>query len=875
MICYRPFFMNSLLKILRISIVSLLTVVALLVIASSILEPRVSRIFLEKAKESINTRAEAGKINFSLLKNFPRASVELENLTIYSPNQTNDTILTAGNISLSLKIIAFIRKEYIVDRLSIEDARLLISESADGKYNLDIFKKQERKDSSMVSVELRNVRILNSRVRYVSPLRGIDTDVTINNSVNRISFGPVTDRIETNINLSFNSLTINNFTMPSMPGKIKINASLAADRGMVTLEKLSLEMDEFDFSAEGFLDRTDSNMSLKFEIAPLSSSYILSFPGIDTGAILKDYNIKGIISAAGTMAGKWDKGNKPPLNASLILEKGAFSIPGKRHVVTGIRGKGSLTFDPDNLPGTLAITLNPFSASIAGSLLKGSISLIGVKDPLVDLTLTGDLESSSIISFIDDPGVEASGMIRTNLRLWGRIPKRDKYSSVDILGLNRSLNMNLRSVDFTHKHSGLRLDNISGNIMVSDNIWFDGITFILEGSEMAMNGRLDGFDRWISKSDERLTFTAGIWSSCFDFAIIDNIRHASGSGRDKSTGEKVPLKLALNLDLNLDSLVIGNFRASMFRGEINYSNDFMNISSFSLSSLKGYIGGNVAVARLSSGRYIGKGWFDIGRIDIRETFSVFNNFRQSYITDENLRGRLSGNLSITSELDSLFIPLTGTIVATGDYTISDGELVDFEPIMALSRFVELSELRDIRFSELKNDLSIRDRTIIIPSMNIKSSAFDISLSGDHAFEGSYNYHLRLLLSDILSSKASEKNNEFDEFGVIEPDGLGRTSLYLKIEGDGDGSKVSWDMKNLKSDLRKDMQEEKGNLKSLLREEYGWYSNDTIPLKRKEETKKFRITWEETDSIRTEVPVNEEKGLPLKNIFRKKKKIGEG
>ena len=83
------------------------------------------------------------------------------------------------------------------------------------------------------------------------------------------------------------------------------------------------------------------------------------------------------------------------------------------------------------------------------------------------------------------------------------------------------------------------------------------------------------------------------------------------------------------------------------------------------------------------------------------------------------------------------------------------------------------------------------------------------------------------------------------------------------------------MKNLKVDLKNDIKEEKGTLKSILREEYGWYSSDTIAPPRKEETRKFRITWEEADSIRTDDAKNEEKTLPLKNLLRKKKKGGEG
>jgi hypothetical protein len=308
----------------------------------------------------------------------------------------------------------------------------------------------------------------------------------------------------------------------------------------------------------------------------------------------------------------------------------------------------------------------------------------------------------------------------------------------------------------------------------------------------------------------------------------------------------------------------------MFSSEISYSNSFLNISSFSLQTLGGTLDGNAAIARLSSGDFVGKGWFDIDRINIKETFSVFNNFGQNHITADNLKGALTGSINITTELNQNFKPYYDKLALSGTYTITDGELIAFEPIMKLSKFIELSELQDIRFSELKNRIIIENSSISIPSMEIKSSAFDISLSGNHLFDGNYTYHLKLLLSDLLSKKAREKGSTISEFGTIEDDGLGKTSLYLRIDGSKIGSKVSYDIKTLKVDIKKSVVEEKASLKSILKEEYGWYDGDTLPLKQKEETKKFRIIWEEADSINMTIPPSEEKILPLKGIFRKKK-----
>lgn len=866
--------MSRIIKILKYALVIVVTGVISLALLSAILEPQVSRLFIQKVNRSLDTRAEVGRVSFSLLKGFPGASVELNNLRVYSPGNINDTLLSAGEVSVSLKITALIRRQYIIDRLTIDKGVVHIVQDIDGNTNLNIFRKEGKEDTSAVTIDLNNIRINNSRLIFTSRSQRIDADLEVNNAVNRLSFSPDIKKFDINSTVTINHLSSNDFSLPSLNDRVKATAVITVEKEMVTIKSAELKTGESSVTASGSFNSLNSLISLDFTVDPSPISFLASLAGGGKEGKLNDFSPGGVLSAEGSVKGVWTRGNKPPINARFKIEKGAFKIPGKETSVTSISATGLLNLDPDNPAPTLSLEIDPLSANFAGNTLNGSLSLMNIKRPVVDIKLAGIVDASAISLFIDEPGFRASGKIRTGLRLFGTLPANGKYSFKDILSLNRSINLNLGSVDIDYPSAGLGFYQVKGNIMVAENIWFDGLTFSSGGSEMAMNGRISGFNNWITDHGETLSLTAGVWSNRFSSATIENIVKSSREKERDPGREKLFSGLNVNLDLKLDSLVVNNFRASMFSGEVTYNNNLVNVSAFSFNSLSGRMEGNCAVARLSTGHYLGKGWFDISAIDINETFGVFNNFRQSYIKDENLRGRLSGNLSITSELDSKLVPLPATMEVTGNYLISDGELLNFEPVMALSKFVDLSELKDIRFSELKNDLLIRNRTIVIPSMDIRSSAFDISLSGSHSFDGLYTYHLKLLLSDILSRKAKARNNDIDEFGVIENDGLGRTSLHLKIEGDREGSKVSYDMKNMKVDLKRDMQEEKGTLKSILREEYGWYAGDSIPVTKKEETRKFRITWEEADSIKAEEQATEEKILPLKSIFRKKKKGGE-
>ena len=253
-------------------------------------------------------------------------------------------------------------------------------------------------------------------------------------------------------------------------------------------------------------------------------------------------------------------------------------------------------------------------------------------------------------------------------------------------------------------------------------------------------------------------------------------------------------------------------------------------------------------------------------------FVSFNNFGQDFIKAENLAGSLSGNLSILLPLDSMLNPNVKSTTAEGKYTLTDGELKNFDPVKSLSRFIELSELENIKFSKLENDFYIRNNYIAIPQMDIQSSAADFAVSGKHDFDNNYEYHVKTYLSELLSKKVKKNKKYSAEFGAVEEDGLGRTSIFLKITGKGEDFKVEYDIKAASGNIKKGFKTEKENLKSILNKEYGWFRKDSTIKQETAPRPIFRIEWDESDSTKTQVDtsrvVKKERGI--NRIFKKKK-----
>ena len=94
---------------------------------------------------------------------------------------------------------------------------------------------------------------------------------------------------------------------------------------------------------------------------------------------------------------------------------------------------------------------------------------------------------------------------------------------------------------------------------------------------------------------------------------------------------------------------------------------------------------------------------------------------------------------------------------------------------------------------------------------------------------------------------NKRNNQSDEFGVIADDGLGRTSLLLKMTQAGTKSKVGYDLEAAKGLIKEDFKSEKQTLKTILNEEYGLFKKDSAVLDKPVKTTtepRFKITWED-------------------------------
>ena len=299
-------------------------------------------------------------------------------------------------------------------------------------------------------------------------------------------------------------------------------------------------------------------------------------------------------------------------------------------------------------------------------------------------------------------------------------------------------------------------------------------------------------------------------------------------------------KIDMKMSINISKLQFHKFMATYITGSIRLKNKQLLANPLSFNSMDGNVSGLVMVDGSQSDKLLISCDAKIKKVNVNKLFYEFGNFGQKSMRDENLRGNITADVQFAGVWSSNLKPDIAKMYASADIKIEDGELLNYAPMKGLSKFLKLSDLDDVKFATLNNHIEVKDRVVHIPAMEIKSSALNIIASGEHTFDNVIDYHIRLLLSQILSQKAKKAKKENEEFGVVEDDGLGRTNLYINVSGTVDNPVYTYDAKGVKAKLAVDFIKEKKNLKNILNEEFGWFKKDTSVTNNKEKISKSEL-----------------------------------
>jgi hypothetical protein len=844
--------MKILLKFGKLFGILILSVSIILFVASYLLKDKVGFIILRSLNKNISTKLEVESYKLSFFRKFPKASLELKNVLVHSSKDFNydsfrgintDTLLYSRSVSMEFKLTDIVKGIYTIETISARSGKANFYTDEAGQVNYNITVKSNSPAEKETLINLERINLTDITAYY----NNLDANLIISGP---IKSGKLKTRISgSNIDFTADSeLQINRFDLLNYRLNNYIAAKLELDlqssKEGIIFRKGILHIDNYDVELDGIV-ASGNILDLNVKGKNLDLSDIGRYLPVKFYKSLAGYSPSGNLNITTKIKGKLSSTSNPHIEADWHFKNGRATYKKSDVIFKNVSFTGRFTNGKQNNYESCVISSNDFTATLGASEYTCSVSLENFNSPLIDFSVRGRVFPAEIKEFFSIEGISsADGSADIDMKIIRSKWSAKNFTADGIIDLHPEGTMIFNSLTIGFQENKLLLSNVNGKLNMLNSIRAENFRFKFKGQNFQVDGDFRNLPEWLSGRKVVLTAKADVRIDKF---LPENFMEKGEANKSQKNSRAMKLPADMNLDVNFrfDSLRYKTFASSDVEGSMTYNPRSFNFKSLTMKSLSGLISGDGFFVQNKDKSLVARGNFLVKNIDINRAFTTFKDFGQSFLKSENIRGSLSGSLSLLLPMDSLAKFSIKNLTAEGKYHLVNGALINFDPVKQLSKFIELSELENITFDQLDNDFFIRNNYLYVPMMEVKSSAADLSVNGKHSFDNDYEYHVKILLSEILSRKRSKYKPKVTEFGVVEDDGLGRTSLLLKVIGKGETAKVSYDIKAASAEVKKNITKEKQTLKTILNQEYGMYETDSVAKKPPPEKKKqFKIQWDD-------------------------------
>jgi len=839
------------LKIISIIIAALILVyVSLSLLAANYLDNKIKQLAIQEINKKIETKIDVEDIEFSVIRSFPYAELVFSNAVIFSSPGFNknefrnfdcDTLLKAKSISLSFNINSIFRNKLNLRKIDIENGKINLLVDSQGKGNYEFWKKNDSETEGQLNIDLNNVQF--SDIEFLMVQRG--QQLVFHNQFHSLNLSG--EFSGSNFNLDINSqmwvgkfLVAENSYLSRRSANLQLN--LDVNNNVFSIKKGNLKFGELIFNLAGQINLDSPNsIDLKINGNNLDIQKTMSlFPPL-ISKYVKGIESKGIFYFDTHIFGKFSNKKAPQIETDFGIKNGTFIKSAHNLTIKNINIDGSFSngANPKLLASKLNIKSFNFDFDKGGS-FSGNFLLSNFNNPYIEINSDFNTEISEISEFFEIDNLESvSGKISGKIAVKGKLPKGFQDSPQKLKNLYLSGKISTSDINILSKNKDINIENLSGVVNISNaTANFKTENFRFNNTDVNISLQLAKPLETILISKQSLKINGNINSPKID---LKNFIRSNSSAKSKID---LLENLNANITLSTDTFIYNRFVARNFSSKLIFEKNKIKIDKIDISTLNGKLLGNIVV---EENKYLGlriAGNVKMFEIDIHELLFAFENFGQDFIKSKHVIGDISGNVYFSSDFNNNMNIIDDDLLVESSIEIKNGELFDFEPMMKLSDFIMIEDLKHIKFSTLKNDIVIQNSKIFIPNMTINSSAIDIDISGIHNFNQDISYDIKLLLSSLFSRKIKQKRKK--EWNIADNDD-DKITLFLILEGNVDDLKIRYDFKRAKSVLKENIKEEKQEIKQVLKQELGLFKKDTtVKIKPKPKNKKVQIVWDEDD-----------------------------
>jgi hypothetical protein len=786
-------------------------------------------------------------VEFTFWKTFPNFSIRLDGVLINDYfedlGKLPDTLLYAKRIDLKANTWSLLKADMSIESININNALLGLRIDSRGRENYDIFVQDSSAGTSSLDLNLKKVNFSNATFRYSNAITAQQYDLYLN----RLRFSGKFQQDVYTMYVQADA-RLNRFKDKSITLIKGLDLDFSSDilvnttQNRYELPNSVILMNQMPFELSFLLD--DNKLDFDLKGREISLKEFMSAIHQDDLNKLKAIETQGVVTFNLQVAGDLEKTSSPNMNAAFSVKNGMIKDAQNALEISKIDLHGTYEKQTDKLE---KLELKNLSLQTMGQRFNGKLLLVDFAKPDIKVSGAGGINLKALHHFFPIPNIKAiQGEVSVDGALHAILNNVGLPSS-HVQVMNSRANFDCNNIAVETKFDFPKIEQINGSFSTrNDDFVFNRFRFKTNKSSIQVSGNVNDVINYLENTGS-LSLDGALKAE-----FIDLDEFLTPSTQSSQTSHPVgvfvlPKNIEGKVDFDLDEFVVNGHRFSKILGSTKLTNRQIDVRNLKLSHLGSEAYGNLRVTEKIAGTIELSGEVITSDLNLKQAFKEWENFEQETILAENINGKADMHLKFFFPFSMNKGIVKEQINAEASLKIIGGSLVQVDALKEIAKsmrsnsFVKVflgknldiieKKLANLTFETLENTFYIANSKFVIPKMRIKTNVMDLVVYGWQHFDESLEYHFEFDFRDL-----KQKNKETQ---TAEKEDGWATRLFLKMFGTLSNPQFAWDAEARKQYKQEQREQEKQDIKGMLKSEFGLFKKDSsvqmyAPVKKPQE-----------------------------------------
>ena len=751
-------------KVLKIAGITLGVLLILILVLPFAFQGKIEKLVKQEGNKMLNAQFDFSTLDISLIRNFPSASITLEDFWLKGAGEfQNDTLIQAGELTAAVNLFSlFGNSGYDISKIIIEDTKVKAIVLENGHPNWDVMKpsadttdtEETPTESAPIRIKLQKLSIKDLSVSYDDRQGGMYAAINHLNATCSGDFG--SERTTVDLSMETPSLTYRTGGIPFL-NKARLEADMNVDADFAnnkyTLKDNTISLNAIQVNIDGWaaMQKNGIGMDMKLNTNEVGFKELLSLIPAIYAKDFQDLKTDGKASLTAFAKGILGQDQVPQFEVALDVKDGMFRYPSLPAGVENINIAANVKNAGGNIDAT-EITVSPFDFVLAGNpfSLKASVKT-PVSDPDLQASAQGILDLGKIKEVYPLEDMTLNGTIQADMNLAGKLSyiEKEQYGQMKAAGSIRLNNMKLNLQDmpaidiqrstFSFSPRYLQLSettiNIGQNDLTVDSRFENYLGYALKGS--TLKGNLNISSNHIHVNDFISSDTTTVQAP---------ETHDSTTVSSSEAGViRIPENIDFTMQANLKEVLFDKMKLETVNGVLTVKNGTVDMRNLSFNTMGGSITANGAYSAPKGVQPHLNAGFDMKGIGFAQAYEELGLVQQLAPIFSGLKGNFSGNLKINTPLDEKMSPVMQQVQGSGSLSTKDLSLSDVKFINQVADIVKKPSMKDIQVKDLNLDFEIADGRVTTQPFDLKLGDYTMNLSGSTGLDQTIDYTGKITL----------------------------------------------------------------------------------------------------------------------------------